>query len=73
MIPFKTIEIARTTWTCSECGWKPASVEGSARYDELVGHVAASHNMGAPTLMKKTIFVTGHGEQTCEVAVFTNL
>jgi hypothetical protein len=77
MISAETISIAQYTPDCPKCAWKPASIEGSARYGELIDHVKTFHHMGAPTFQEQTIFVTGPGgqayAQTCEVAIFTNL
>jgi hypothetical protein len=66
----KTIWIHQFERICPDCSWKPVSVEGSARYGELIYHVMKFHGMVKPILKDRTIFVTGHGEQTCEVAIF---
>jgi hypothetical protein len=66
----KTIEVDQTTRACPDCGWKPVSMEASARYGELIDHVMALHGMGKPEFGDRTVFVTGQGGQKCEVARF---
>lgn len=66
----KTIEVDQTHRVCPDCGWKPINAEGSARYGELIHHVMEIHGMERPRFGHKTIFVTGYGDQKCEVARF---
>lgn len=70
MVPMKITEIDRTNRKCPDCSWKPASVEGAARYGELIDHVMKFHGMGKPILKDRTIFVKDLGAQKLEVAIF---